>query len=121
MKTITARELRKMRDADEEFLLVNTLDADHFEKTKIPGAVSIPQNASDFAAQIEKRVGGKNRTVVVYCANVRCDSSTQGADKLQNAGFTNVFDFADGYEGWQQINKEKEGGRKAKEDAPLQR
>ena len=55
MKTITARELRKMRDADEEFLLVNTLDADHFEKTKIPGAVSIPQNASDFAAQVEKR------------------------------------------------------------------
>ncbi len=121
MKTITARELRKMRDADEEFLLVNTLDAENFAKTKIPDAVSIPQTASDFVAQVEKQAGGKNRTVVVYCANVRCDSSTQGADKLQNAGFTSVFDFADGYEGWQQINKEKEGGRKAKEDAPVKR
>lgn len=121
MKTITARELRKMRDAEEEYLLVNTLDAEHFEKTKIPGAVSIPQSASDFLNQVEQRVGGKNRTVVVYCANVRCDSSTKGAEKLERAGFTNVFDFADGYEGWQQINKEKEGGRKAKEDAPLKR
>ena len=121
MKTITAGELRKMRDADEEFLLVNTLDAEHFADTKIPGAVSIPQNASDFVQQTEKQAGAKDRTVVVYCASVRCDSSTQGADKLQNAGFSSVFDFADGYEGWQQINKEKEGGRKAKEDAPLKR
>jgi rhodanese-related sulfurtransferase len=121
MKTITARDLRKMRDADEEFLLVNTLPREHFPETKIPDAVNIPQDDSDFVAQVEKRVGGKNRTVVVYCANVRCDSSTQGADKLQNAGFTNVFDFADGYEGWEQINKEKDGGRKAKEDAPLKR
>ena len=121
MKTITARDLRKMREADEEFLLVNTLPTDNFAQTKIPGAVSIPQDSSDFLDRVEKEAGGKNRTVVVYCASVRCDSSTQGADKLQNAGFTNVFDFADGYEGWQQINKEKEGGRKAKEDAPLKR
>jgi rhodanese-related sulfurtransferase len=121
MKTIAARDLRKMRDAEEEFLLVNTLPADKFPQTKIPEAVNIPQDASDFAAQVEKQAGGKNRTVVVYCASDQCDSSTRGADKLQNAGFTNVYDFADGYAGWQQSNKEKEGGRKAKEDATLKR
>ena len=121
MKIITARDLRKMREADEEFLLVNTLPTDKFPQTKIPGAVNFPQDASDFVTRVEQQAGGKNRTVVVYCASAQCDSSTRGAEKLQKAGFTNVYDFADGYEGWQQINKEKEGGRKAKEDAPLKR
>lgn len=114
MKTIAARDLRKMRDADEEFLLVNTLPTEDFQQTKIPGAINLPQDASDFVTRVEQQAGGKNRTVVVYCASAQCDSSTRGADKLQNAGFTSVYDFADGYEGWQQINKEKEGAAKPK-------
>ena len=56
--------------------------------------------------------------VIVYCANVNCDSSTHGAEKLIAAGFTNVYDMAEGHQGWQQAFNEKEGGRKAKEDAP---
>ena len=56
--------------------------------------------------------------MIVYCASINCDSSTRGAEKLIKAGFTNVYDMADGYQGWQQAFNEKEGGRKAKEDAP---
>ena len=56
--------------------------------------------------------------MIVYCANVRCDSSTRGAEKLMKAGFSNVFDMTDGADAWRQAFNEKEGGRKAKEDAP---
>jgi len=118
MRTITAREVRKLRESGEELLMINTLPRDKFAETKLPDAVNVPQTDDDFVAQVEKRAGGKDKPVVVYCANINCDSSTHGAEKLIAAGFTNVYDMADGAEGWQQAFKEKEGGRKAKEDAP---
>jgi rhodanese-related sulfurtransferase len=121
MNTLTARELRKMRDADEEFLLVNTLPADNFAATKIPGAINIAEQDADFVDRVEKKAGGKDKPVVVYCASMQCNSSTNGAEKLEQAGFTNVFDFEAGAEGWSQLNAEKSGGRKAKEDAPVKR
>jgi rhodanese-related sulfurtransferase len=120
-KVISAQQLRKLRDAGEEFLLVNTLPTEHFADTKLPGAVNIPQEDADFAERVENKAGGKERTVVVYCANMQCDSSTQGAEKLVAAGFTDVYDFEAGAQGWKQAFNEKEGGRKAKEDAPLKR
>lgn len=121
MKTLTARDLRKMRDANEEFLLVNTLPTEHFAATKIPGAINVSEQDADFAPRVEKHSGGKDKPVVVYCASMSCNSSANGAEKLEQAGFTDVYDFEAGAEGWQQLNKEKEGGRKAKEDSPAKR
>lgn len=121
MKTITARELRKMRDASEQFTLINTLPSENFAETKLPGAVNVPEQDADFAQRVEKHAGGKDQPVVVYCASIRCNSSANGAEKLEKAGFTDVYDFEEGAEGWQQLNKDKEGGRKAKEDAPVKR
>ncbi len=121
MKTITAREVRKMREAGEEHFTVNTLPASKFAETKIPDAVNIPQDDADFVQRVEKQAGGKDKPVVVYCMNSQCDSSTRGAEKLIKAGFTDVYDMADGYQGWQQVFKANEGGRKAKEDAPVKR
>lgn len=121
MKTITARELRKMREANEQFTLINTLSSEDFASTKIPGAINVPQEDADFAERVEKHAGGKDQPVVVYCAKMTCNSSANGAEKLEKAGFTDVYDMEEGAEGWQQLNKDKEGGRKAKEDAPLKR
>jgi rhodanese-related sulfurtransferase len=121
MKTLTARDVQKMRDADERFLLVNTLPAKHFAATKIPGAVNIPEEDADFAQRVETHAGGKDQPVVVYCAKLECNSSANGAAKLEKAGFTQVYDFEAGYQGWEERNREKEGGRKAKEDAPAKR
>ena len=118
MKTISAREVRKLREAGEEHAMINTLPTDKFAETKIPDAVNIPQTDPDFVAKVAKFLGDKDAPVIVYCANINCDSSTKGAEKLIKAGFTNVYDMADGYQGWQQAFNEKEGGRKAKEDAP---
>jgi rhodanese-related sulfurtransferase len=118
MKTIASREVRKLRDAGEEYLTINTLPADKFPETKIPDAINIPQDDPDFIAKVAHRAPDKDQPIIVYCANIKCDSSTRGAEKLIKAGFTNVYDLAEGYEGWQQAFDEKEGGRRAKEDAP---
>lgn len=121
MKTIDARDLKKMQDADETFLLVNTLSSEDFASTKIPGAVNIPQSSADFAEQVEKQSGGKEKTVVVYCASASCNSSTEGAKKLEQAGFTDVYDFEDGAEGWQKHEKAAGGKGAAKQGSATNR
>jgi rhodanese-related sulfurtransferase len=118
MKTISSREVRKLRESGDEYVMINTLPAKHFAETKLPDAVNVPQDDPDFIARVAKQAPAKDHPVIVYCANINCDSSTRGAEKLIKAGYTNVYDMAEGYEGWQQAFNEKEGGRKAKEDAP---
>jgi rhodanese-related sulfurtransferase len=121
MKTISAREVRKLREAGEEFTLINTLDANHFAETKIPDALSVPHTDPDFIGKVSKNVPDKDTPVIVYCANINCDSSTRGAEKLTKAGYTNVMDMADGYQGWQQAFNEKKADAKPRKTPPVKR
>ncbi|WP_425395863.1 rhodanese-like domain-containing protein [Aeoliella sp.] len=102
MQKLTAAQLDQAKQQGKRFLLVNTLDEAHFDKTNIEGAVNIPQQDDDFVERVEKQAGGKDQPVVVYCANTECSSSTQAAEKLEKAGFTNVYDFESGAEGWKE-------------------
>jgi rhodanese-related sulfurtransferase len=102
-----------MRDRGEDFLLVNSLPTQYFSDTKIPGAVNIPEKDEDFAERVEQRAGGKEKTVVVYCANAACDSSQKAAEKLEAAGFQDVWKFEEGAEGWKEFSGKSKavGGR----------
>lgn len=100
MKTITTAELRAQCELPGRLTLVNTLGAESFEKTKIPGAINIPLDESDFVSRVEKRTGGKDKPVVVYCASQQCDSSEKAAKKLEEAGFTAVSRYIGGFAAW---------------------
>ena len=102
MKCLTAIELDEMQQREEDFLLVNTLAEEHFDKTKISGAVNIPQQDADFVERVEKQAGSKDRLVVVYCADRDCQSSAKAAEQLEEGGFTNVRDFETGAKGWKE-------------------
>jgi rhodanese-related sulfurtransferase len=101
MPAIDTPELESLFERNEDFLLINTLPREHFNKTKLPRAVNIPQDEPSFVQQVEKRAGAKDKKIVVYCANIDCDSSTQAAEKLDDAGFTNVYDYRGGAKAWQ--------------------
>jgi rhodanese-related sulfurtransferase len=102
MTPITAEQLQSMQDRNRDLILINTLSADDFEATKIPGAINIPQDEEGFVDQVERRAGGRDKTLVVYCASPECESSSQAARKLEKAGFEKVFDFEGGFQAWQQ-------------------
>jgi rhodanese-related sulfurtransferase len=105
MKTITTDALKALLDKDQDLTLVNTLGAESFEKTKIPGAVNVPLSDSGFTAHVERMAGGKDKSIVVYCANQQCDASEKAAQKLEAAGFTDVSRYTGGAAAW-----EKEAG-----------
>jgi hypothetical protein len=59
MKTITTGELKAQCGKPGGPTLVNTLGAEAFEKTKIPGAVNVPLESGDFAARVEQEAGAR--------------------------------------------------------------
>ena len=111
MKTITTEGLKALKDQNGDLTLVNTLAADAFEKTKIPGAINIPLESKDFVAQVEREAGGKDKPIVVYCASQQCNSSEKAARKLESAGFTDVSRYTDGAAAWQHASEEVASGQ----------
>ena len=101
MKTVSTSELKALKGQNGDLTLVNTLSAEAFEKTKIPGSVNIPLESGDFAARVEQAAGGKAKPIVVYCASDACNSSEKAAKKLEAAGFTAVSRYTGGAAAWQ--------------------
>lgn len=105
MQSLTAEQLKEMQSQKEDFLLINTLDEKNFPATRIPGSINIPQSRPDFAERVEQQAGSKDKKIVVYCANESCQASPKAAHKLEQAGFSNVYDFEAGAQGWQQAGE----------------
>ena len=110
MKTISTDELKSLKDQNGALTLVNTLGAEAFEKTKIPGAINVPLQSDDFVARVEEEAGGKDRPVVVYCASEQCNSSEKAAEKLEAAGFTTVSRYTGGAAAWDKEAEEVPAG-----------
>lgn len=102
MSAVDVETLKRMLAQEPHPALINTLPKEHFANTHIPESINVPQDQPDFVEQVEQAVGGRDHTVVVYCASQECDSSSQAARKLERAGFTHVYDFEGGAKAWQE-------------------
>jgi rhodanese-related sulfurtransferase len=105
MKPIDARQLKKMLKDDPHPTVINTLPEEHFSATRIPDSINIPQDDENFVRRVEEAVGDHEEPVVVYCASPECDSSTKAAHKLEDAGFSQVYEFEAGAKGWQEAGE----------------
>jgi len=102
MKTITTDQLKAMQSDRRGILLINTLDESHFEATRIPDALNVPQSMENFIERVDEIAGGKERPIVVYCGSPECNSSTIAAKKLDAAGFQEIYDYDGGAKAWKQ-------------------
>ncbi|MFO7764399.1 MAG: rhodanese-like domain-containing protein [Wenzhouxiangellaceae bacterium] len=101
MKTISRNELKRMNEeAHEDFVLINVLPREEFNKRHIRTSINVPVGDDDFVEKVESVAGGKQRKIVVYCANFDCDASPRAAEALENAGFEQVYDYQGGTEDW---------------------
>lgn len=105
IKELTREELKKKLDAKEDFLLINVLSKASFDSLRIEGSKHADVHQPDFLEKIEKlTVGDKNKEIIVYCASFTCQASPGAARKLDEGGYTNVYDYSGGLADW------KEGG-----------
>jgi nucleoside-diphosphate-sugar epimerase/rhodanese-related sulfurtransferase len=111
MNTITATQLKRMIDGDEQFELINVLSEKDFQKEHIPGSSNVPVDRKDLATAVEDRVSGdKDHKIVVYCASPQCDASSKAAQALERAGFTNVQRYEGGMQEWKNAGHPIESG-----------
>ncbi len=100
MQTLTRDQLKAMLDRQEDLVLINVLGKESFAQAHIPGSYNVPNAERDFVERVEETVGNKNRKVVVYCASFECNASPSAARRLDQAGFTQVYDYEGGVEDW---------------------
>jgi rhodanese-related sulfurtransferase len=105
MKTLTTEQIKEMRDHHERFAFINVLPAEKFEATHINDSTNIPVDNADFVKKVEKQVGGKDQKVVVYCASEECNASATAAEKLEKAGFKQVFRYTGGAKAWHESDE----------------
>jgi len=101
MKSISRDDLKQMNETEhEDFVLINVLSREAFNREHIRTSINIPVDEPSFLEQVEALAGSKDRKIVVYCANFDCDASPKAAKKLEDAGFTEVYDYEGGTKDW---------------------
>lgn len=101
MKAITKEELHNLIELiKKDCVLINVLPAEAFNKAHIKHSINIPLEKEDFVDLVHLVAGHKQRNVVVYCSGFSCAVSEKAAQRLEEAGFHNVYDYAGGLKDW---------------------
>jgi rhodanese-related sulfurtransferase len=87
-------------------LVVDVLPAHTYAEVHLPGAVSIPLSTldEDAVADIDR-----DRALVVYCFDQRCDLSARASSRFDQLGFTSVHDLIGGRAAWTVLGLPTEG------------
>jgi rhodanese-related sulfurtransferase len=109
-KTITTSELRRLRSAKTDMLLVDVLSKEQFAKDHIEGAKNVPFDGADFLPAMARAASSKSKKIVVYCAGSSCTTSSNAAKALTGAGYTDVHTFEGGLAEWRSSEKGARSG-----------
>jgi rhodanese-related sulfurtransferase len=91
-------ELKQMKQAKEDFTLIDVRERDEQEKGSIAGAVNMPRGILEV--NIDQITTDKDRKLVLYCGGG--SRSALAALNLKKMGFRNVLSLAGGYRGWRE-------------------
>lgn len=93
---VTPRQVKAMRDAGEDCVLIDCRTPGEFEVAKIEGAMLVP--LQEVAARVEELKPLAARKLIVHCHHgVR---SLQMTHFLRRAGFADVHSMAGGIDLW---------------------
>jgi rhodanese-related sulfurtransferase len=99
-KRVTVEQFDTMR-ANTNYVLLDVRSKAEFEKGHIPGATNFDISSPHFADSVGAL--DKSKTYLVNCAvGMR---SARACKKMQELGFTNLFDLAPGFDGWKKAGK----------------
>jgi len=98
VETITAEELKKKLEENNDFTLINVLTQESYQKEHMPGSITIPyQEIVKNSDELDKY-----DEIIVYCSDIFCDASPTTAKKLEKLGFKKIKDFEGDMEEWKE-------------------
>lgn len=96
---ISTPELKqRIEKQGRHIVILDTRTKEYDDGRRIPGAKFFPYNSKD--EEIALTIPKKDTLVVVYCTNSKCPASKFLADRLVVMGYTNVYKYGEGIEGW---------------------
>jgi polyisoprenoid-binding protein YceI len=87
-------------ETSADLIILDVLLPEHYAANHIPGAVNACVYEVVFLDTVAGLVPDKNAPIVVYDTSKRSQASAWAARKLENDGYTNVCELAEGLEGW---------------------
>jgi len=109
LREIDVETLRAKLERGDSLVLVDALGPISYGVAHLPGAVNIPPERVEELAPV--RIPSLDTEVVVYCANPRCESSVEVAERLVRLGYRNVLHFSGGKEAWRAAGLPLEGAQ----------
>jgi len=107
-KISTEKVRQKLTDA-EQFVLVDTLTADHFSRVHIDGAVNACVFEVLFTENVKKISPDKNKEIIVYGSSNKSMDAVTAAEKLAREGYRNVSAMEGGLKQWVSLGFEVVG------------
>ncbi len=108
-RLMSSTELHQRIEKGEDFVLIDVLDPEDFEREHIPNALNMP--LADLRDRAMSDLS-KNQRIVVYGTNHDDPASNDAAAVLEDLGFRKVADFDGGLNAW------KKAGFLTKGDKP---
>jgi rhodanese-related sulfurtransferase len=109
LREISREELWEKIQGGADFVLVDALGPMSYAMSHLPGAINITPDWVDDRAR--RRIPDAETEVVVYCADLACDSSVKVANRLLELGYRNVRHYAEGKRDWADAGLPLEGRR----------
>ena len=100
----TVDDVQAMREANDDFLLIDVREESEYEAAHIVGATHLGKGVIE--RDIEKAVPETDRKMVLYCGGGY--RSALAADNLQKMGYTNVLSMDGGFSGWKEAGYDVE-------------
>jgi rhodanese-related sulfurtransferase len=99
-KNVGPEEFNKLR-SDKKSVVLDVRTSKEFASGRIPGAVNIDWNSSDFETKVKQL--DKSKTYLVHCAGgVR---SAKASDKMSKLDFKSVYNLEGGMKAWEKAGK----------------
>lgn len=103
METISREEAQLLvRDQDQNNVtVIEALPAEYYEKFHLPGAKNVPLN-DQFDEKIRQSAPDKSNPILVYCMDAECDASPKAAKRMEELGYSQVYDYEAGKVDWKE-------------------
>lgn len=98
-KTINKEQLKQKLDQGEPLRLIEVLSPASYKQEHIKGAINIPLDS--IGKEAKKRFN-TDEEIIVYCSNTKCEASPAAAKKLEDLGFSQVYDYEGGKQDWKE-------------------
>ncbi len=96
VRKLSFNDLLGMYKSNAKFVLVDARSREDYEKSHLPGALSVPvEDIKDYADRLDK-----SEEIVTYCGSFQCPASTMAAKEFMKLGFKNVKDYKGGIQEW---------------------